>query len=100
VNCVDATPHNVILDAIRWPLVWLSGIAGKWFSTIGIGMLGMSHKNEFERFKRHSQESFQKAKKAIFQHGVPEPIQTQKASGCLVIMVLLFIIILVVAIFR
>jgi hypothetical protein len=69
-------------------------------STIGIGMLGMSHKNEFEQFKRHSQESFQKAKKAIFQHGVPEPIQTQTASGCLVIMVLLFIIILVVAIFR
>lgn len=90
-------------------LFWtLSG--GLWFgcrellvngsSTIGIGMLGMSHKNEFERFKRHSQESFQKAKRAIFQHGVPEPIQTQKASGCLVIMVLLFIIILVVAIFR
>lgn len=59
----------------------------------------MSQKNEYERFKRHSQESFQEAKRGILQHGIPQ-IQEQKASGCLVIIVLLFIIIIVVSIFR
>jgi|688.fasta_scaffold28184_5 hypothetical protein len=58
----------------------------------------MSQKNEYERFKRLSQESFQEAKRGILQHGIPAA--RQKASGCLVIIVLLFIIIIVVSIFR